>query len=207
MLCLVAKELKTSHHFTFPFSMWRNRAVEFLGKEHVRKVCALLSQWKVCPGEWPIFFGLVKSTFNNALSSQRGDAALLTDFSGQELTSPVEKFLRSKKIAPIAFTKVQIDTVLIIKQFETIDMRPGSVSFDSLQDVTGGYYVIVVAREDLTAGEKYLLRWRGLDGLDGLYDCFRTVSFKLKMYKTAYIRTSMDPNASSIRTGTSTIKS
>ena len=175
-LRLLCKSLRVKRHFTLPYTPWSNVAVERLGKELLRVFRAVTSELQMRPEEWPDLLPVVQSTLNQTPSPQRGNYAPVTAFTGAQPTPPIATFIRTTTTKPMSISDIQKDRTLNIDSLKTFiaDLHPivqSAVSTNrsrgreaagrgQLPNFTEGDYVLV-ARDDLTAGEKLSLRWRG----------------------------------------------
>ena len=173
---LVAKALKTPHHFTLPYCPWSNGAVERLGRELLRVLRATLSELQMENKEWPDLIPIVQSVLNNSPSPQRGNVCPITAFQGREPTPPVCTFIRTATTTPVTVTEAQLESKLNIEKLIEFcaELHPRvnatlttnrkkareHASRGCLPNFENGDYVLV-ARSDFHAGEKLCLRWRG----------------------------------------------
>lgn len=93
---LVTRGLKVPHHFSLPYTLWSNGAVERLGKELVRTFRAMLSELQMRVEEWPDLLPVVQSALNNSPSPQRANVEPIKAFLGMKPTPPFATFLRTK---------------------------------------------------------------------------------------------------------------
>lgn len=175
-LRLIAKGLKTTHHFTLPYSPWSNGAVERLGKEMLRVFRSIVSEFQMSLDEWPDLLPVVQSALNNAPSPSRGNISPITAFVGKEPTPPIATFLRTDSVKPITVTDAQRERLINVQALKdrVAELHPlvaesvrknrqrsrEAASAGTLPNFSEGDYVLV-AREEFSAGEKLCLRWRG----------------------------------------------
>jgi transposase InsO family protein len=175
-LRLLAKGLKTPHHFTLPYSPWSNGAIERLGKEMLRVFRSVISELRMGFNEWPDILPLVQSVLNNSPSPQRQNIAPLTAFTGNLPTPPISTFVRSSTATPVTLSDAQKERLQNINALKDriTELRPlvqeslrvqrekgrAAASRGALANFLEGDFVLV-ARDDFSAGEKLALRWRG----------------------------------------------
>ena len=58
--------LKVPHHFTLPYCLWSNGAVERLGKELLRVFRSVVTELGLDKNQWPDLLPLVQSALSNA---------------------------------------------------------------------------------------------------------------------------------------------
>lgn len=175
-LRILAKGLRSPHHFTLPYCPWSNGAIERLGKELLRVARSLLSELQQRPSEWPQLVPLFQSAINNSPSPQRDNIAPITAFTGRQPSPPISTFLQSADSQPMTITETQRERAFnlqaVIKAMDELHplveqslthqrnrMRIARQKGD-LPNFREGDYVLV-AREHFHEGEKLCLRWRG----------------------------------------------
>lgn len=81
-LRLLAKGLKTPHHFTLPYFPWSYGAVERLFQGLIRVICAIVSELQLGFIEWLNILPMLRSALSNAPSLQRGNISPFKAFTG-----------------------------------------------------------------------------------------------------------------------------
>lgn len=175
-LRLLAKGLRSPHHFTLPYCPWSNGAIERLGKELLRVARSLLSELQQQPSEWPQLVPLFQSAINNSPSPQRDNVAPITAFTGRPPSPPISTFLQSADSAPVTISAAQrersFNLDLVVREMDELHplveksltqqrnrMRVARQKGDLANFREGDY--VLVAREQFHEGEKLCLRWRG----------------------------------------------
>lgn len=172
----LARRLRVPHHFTLPYSSWSNGAVERIGKELQRFFRSTLSELGMQSEEWPDLVPLVQSGLNNSPSSQRGNIAPITIFSGSEPSSPLSYFRRHKtaKNATVSEAVCPKSFDLSLVQQRLSQLHPvventlkcnrergrNATSRGKFANFSVGDFVLV-ARSEFSKGEQQALRWRG----------------------------------------------
>lgn len=176
-LRLLAKSLRTPHHFTLPYCPWTNGAVESLGKELLCVTRAVLSELKMRHDDWPLSVPLFQSELNNVHSPQRKDIVRITGFTGSPSSNANPTFLLSADFQPVSITDVQMDSALYFSELvrfldalhplihhhthrECERIHHSRSKEQTLAKFSEGAYVLV-ARGTVFEGEKLCLRWRG----------------------------------------------
>ena len=173
---LLCKSLRVPHHFTLPYSPWSNGAVERLGKEILRALRALTSEFQMDFKEWTDLLPVIQSILNNSSSPHRMNVAPLTAFLGMKPTPPIASFLRTSTQKAVLVTDVIRQRAVNVEALQKACAELHPLVQDTLQknressrhnaskgklaNFTEGDFVLV-AREEFHAGEKLALRWRG----------------------------------------------
>ena len=174
----VTRGLKVPHHFTLPYTPWSNSAVERLGKEILRALRSIVSELQTKFEDWPDLLPVVQSALNNAPRPQRGNISPITGFLSRDPTPPIGTFLRTKNTETVTLEDVDRERMLHVSLLKrrVAELQPmfgmeleanrrrkrQAASRGELPNCTEGDSVLV-AREDLFAGEKLALRRRGPD--------------------------------------------
>lgn len=102
----LAKTLRIPHHFTLPYCPWSNRVVERLGKELLRVLRALVSEFHMLFSEWADLLPFMQSVINQSPSSQSNGIAPVTAFTGMTPTHPIISFYCKTTAETLAFSKI-----------------------------------------------------------------------------------------------------
>lgn len=173
---LVANGLRVPHHFTLPYKVWSNGAIERLGKDLLRVFHSVASELQIRSEEWPELLPVVHSALNNAPSPHRAYTASVSAFTGMYATPPVSTLIRSSKAVPVTVTGLQrerafnsedlkakiaelhpcFQDVVVLNRRRMQEAR----SSGSLPNFVESDYILV-SREAFTAAGKLSLRWQG----------------------------------------------
>ena len=173
---LLAKGLRTRHHFTMAYCPWSNGAIERLGKELLRVSRSVLSELQLSPDVWPDLLPVFQSVINNSLSPQRNNIAPITAFTGQQPSPPILTFLRSETATPITISIAQREKTLNVDSLVSFMDKLHPLIQSSLSEnrrrirdassngklpnfIEGDF--VLVARDEFFEDEKLCLRWRG----------------------------------------------
>lgn len=172
----LARGLKTPHHFTLPYTPWRNGSVERLGREVLRLFRGIMSELQLTLDEWTDIVPVVQHALNNAPSPQRQGLCPITIFAGTEPSSPIASFKRAETGKIVTFdnaveqhltnlTSVKERLAELHQMIENTLERNRSRSREAastgiLPNFSEGDYVLV-AKDDFSRGQKLSLRWRG----------------------------------------------
>jgi RNase H-like domain found in reverse transcriptase/Reverse transcriptase (RNA-dependent DNA polymerase)/Integrase core domain/Integrase zinc binding domain/Chromo (CHRromatin Organisation MOdifier) domain len=175
----VRQALRSQHHYTTAYCPWANGTVERACKEVLRATRALLSEFRLQPNQWPEVCPVVQSALNHSPSSQRGQIAPITIFTGQAAESPLRSIFITGEAATRSLSDIQLQQALSIEHLraavdgihkEATDAssvrraaaRKRRTEHSGVQppNFEVGDFVLVSKRTFHT-NEKLTLRWRG----------------------------------------------
>lgn len=172
---LVTKALLTPHRFMLTDRTWSNGAVERLGHEVLRAARALLSELEPRPNQWPDLIPLFLSVINQSPSSQRGNFAPMTAFTGLSPIPAISTFKGSDSARYVTALEVVAQPTVNVQEIQarmdalhrvvkktlsnSRERSPAVVARGELANFTEGDYVLV-ARNDFHKKEKLYVLWR-----------------------------------------------
>lgn len=133
VLRIVAKELRVPHHFTLPYWPWSNGTVERLGKELLRLLRSVVSEFWFKHEEWPDVLSLVQSALNNTPSKHRAGVPPIKAMTGLDPTPPIKTFFRSSTLKAMSIPDVQLERALNVKKLSELVGKLHHIVQDSLQ--------------------------------------------------------------------------
>ena len=105
---LVTKKLGVQHHITLAHCPWANGSVEVAGRELIRTVRAMLSEFKLGLEKWEEVLPLIQLTLNHILRKTLGDRCAIHVMVGQNPAAPVDLVLWTGKLLKDA-TSVEVE--------------------------------------------------------------------------------------------------
>lgn len=170
------KVLKYRHHFTLPYSIWSNGAIERLGKEILRPPRAMVSELQMRKDSWPALTPMIQSVINNSPSKQRSDIAPINGLTGIQPLPQISTFICSSDGKSMNITDALRERSINIgknlkwmdKLHTVVQMSLQKHSHQKREQRSKGQpanlmegHCVLVAKDDFSAGKKLCLRWRG----------------------------------------------